>query len=190
MKRKIIIFTFIIFIFIVLMRVYASNNEIFEKTNFSVKNGNSYIEFHNPLFTYNSRIYVPLRELCEQFNVPIQWDESKGVAVMDTKNKRVDVSDKTEYKKEGIIPDKETALAVGKIILEKYAGRPMEYVRDNKNFFLKVDYLEEQNCWYVSQTFSIQDGGWNGSGFYTPSVTLNKNTGEVISLNTYSSFGD
>lgn len=187
MKRKIIIITFV---FVVLTRVYASNNEIFEMTNFLVKNGNSYLEFQEPIFTHNSRIYVPLRELCEKFNVPIQWDEVKEIAIMDTKSKKVDVSDKTEYKEEGIIPDEETALAIGKIVLEKYAGKPMEYEVDNKKYILKANYFKEQNCWYVFQTFLIQDGGWNGSGFYTPSVTLNKNTGEVISINTYSSFGD
>ena len=85
----------------------------------------------------------------------------------------------------------EIAYNIGKILLEKYSGKSLEYVKDNKTFYLTVDFHEETNTWLVYQTFKYnEEGGWiaSGSGLYVPSIELNKNTGEVISINTYSSF--
>ena len=96
--------------------------------------------------------------------------------------------DYTLLKEGGVLPDEETALAVGKIILEKYIGKPLEYETDEKIYYLSVTYREDRNAWNIQQFFDYKDGRhWAASGIYLPNITLNKNTGEVMFINTYSS---
>lgn len=61
-------------------------------------------------------------------------------------HKMVHIPEKIQYKEEGVIPGEATALKIGKIILETYAGKSLEYETDEKNYYLAVSsYNEEYN---------------------------------------------
>jgi len=65
----------------------------------------------------NEKTYVSIRELAEKFNVPIKWDSTNKEVIVSTELKQVELSDKTEFKPNGVIPDKDTAYKIGKILL-------------------------------------------------------------------------
>ncbi|MBE7011372.1 MAG: hypothetical protein E7415_01715 [Ruminococcaceae bacterium] len=112
-------------------------------------------------------------------------DEERSISYIDMHNQRL--------KNGGVIPDEETALVVGKAILEKYTEKPLEHETEDKIYYLEVEYLDQQNAWRICQTFRYKDEnkGWSAGGkFYRPYVVISKQTGEVLSINTYSSFGD
>lgn len=155
----------------------------------TIRIDNEDVKFTNDIYIIDNKTYVPLRELAEKMRIPIEWNEEKGQAELLTYFKTVNVGDRTEFKEEGVIPDAETAYQIGKIILEKYTGTPMEYETDEYIVYLRTTYYEHLNVWYVSQTFKFKDEnrGWaSGNSVYSPTVYLNKDTGEVIALNTYS----
>ncbi len=189
MKMKLI--TVFVLIIIVLMSTIASGNEdcTFEMADYSIRIGNDIANLKYPVYVNGGRTYVPLREMCDKQRISIEWDDKNREVKMDIYNKKVPVSNKTPFNEDGVIPDAETALVVGRIILEKYAEKPMEYETDEKIYYLKVNFIKESNSWNVTQFFEYKDGrGWSGSGVYLPNIELNKNTGEVIYINTYSSF--
>ncbi len=166
--------------------VFAAETMYQSKTN-AVQIGAEVLQFENDLYNINDKTYVPVRELADYLKIPIDWDSNSEMVSLDTNHKQVHVPEKTEYKPEGVIPDEETAYQVGKIILETYAGKSLEYETDEKVYYLAVRYQEEFNSWYIEQTFDYKDGrGWGAVGIYVPAVILNKNTGEVVSINTYS----
>lgn len=149
------------------------------------------IPMNNPIYNIDNKLYVSCRELCEKLGFSVLWDGVENKAIIDTQHKKIKTSQYTTYIEEGVIPNEEIAYNIGKILLEKYSGKSLEYVKDNKTFYLTVDFHEETNTWLVYQTFKYnEEGGWiaSGSGLYVPSIELNKSTGEVISINTYSSF--
>lgn len=190
MKKRIIILAGILLILYSTV-IFADTGKVFEEVNYSIKIAKSAIELQYPVFIADDRIYVSLRSICEALGVPIIWNDDNKEVNIDVGQKNIHVSDKTVLKEEGVIPDEETALAVGKIILEKYVGKNLEYETDEKIFYLKVSFNKESNCWNVMQSFDFKDGrGWAASGVYFPNITLNKNTGEVIYINDYSTFKD
>ena len=187
MKKRIIFVTVFCLTLAVVTIVSA-----FERSDYNIRLGNDNITMQYPSFVQNDRLYVSIRNLCDALGIPIYWNDDENEVHIDIYNKKVQVSDKTEYKEEGIIPDEETALTVGKAILEKYAGKPMEYETEDKVYYLKVEFLERYNAWRLYQTFEYKNGGvWSvGDEFYSPTVTLSKSSGEVIFINTYSMFND
>ena len=154
-----------------------------------VRIGAKDVKFNNDLYIIDEKTYVPIRELSEKMRIPILWNDEKKQLELLTDFKTIHVSDKTELKEEGIIPDEQTAYQIGKIILERYAGEPLEYETDERIYYLQTQFQEKSNSWRISQTYEFKNGnhGWSsGDAFYVPSVILNKNTGEVVSINTYS----
>ena len=190
MKKKIgIILTALV---VCTSMIVTGSTEVIEKVDYKVKKGDEEIGFSDTIFTSNDKMYVPLRELCEELRIPLEWNEEREEAVMEINNKKIEVSDKTEYKEEGVIPDEETALAIGKIILEKYVGKRLEYETEEEIFYLYASYDQEANCWIIGQDMKYKDGRLlifgDGNGSYIPEVILNKNTGEVIYINTRNYF--
>lgn len=168
--------------------VFAAETMYQSKTN-AVQIGAEVLQFENDLYNINGKTYVPVRELADYLKIPIDWDSNSEMVSLDTNHKQVHVPEKTEYKPEGVIPDEETAYQVGKIILETYAGKSLEYETDEKIYYLAVEYRENVNAWCVYQTFDYKNGdSWVAEILYVPAVVLNKNTGEVVSINTYASF--
>lgn len=165
----------------------AQEKNIFNEIDFGIKMGTEYLTLKNNTYMCNDRIYVSLRDLCEQLNIPITWNNEKKEVEIDINNKTVPVSNKTNEPLEGIINDEETAIAIGKTILEKHCGRTLEYETEDKNYYLVAKYSEEQNEWAVYQTFDYKDGRLFVVLDKTsrPTVKLNRNTGEVLYLNTY-----
>lgn len=161
--------------------VYLANSNV-------IRIGAEDMKFNNDIYTIDEKIYVPIRELSEKIRIPILWDGGKNQVELLTDFKTVHTSEKTQLKEDGIIPDEETAHEIGKVILEKYAGEAMEYETDERIYFLIVKFQEQYNSWRVTQTYKFKDEnkGWGSSGIYVPEVILNRNTGEVISINTYS----
>lgn len=153
-----------------------------------IRMGVENIEFSNDLYMIDEKMYVPIRELSEKMRIPIMWDEEKGQLELLTDFKEVSVNDKTELKEKGVVADESVAYQIGKIILESYTGETLEYETDERIYFLQVQFQEKSNSWRISQTYKFKNNkGWtSGDAFYTPTVVLNKNTGEVISINTYS----
>ena len=183
MKKLIIMFVFILLTFATI--VFADNQE------FVIKIANEIAELDNPTYVINDRIYVPLRDMCTELGIPVEWDSSSKTANLDIYNKKTPVSDRTKYKDEGVIPDEEAAIAIGKIILEKYAGKPMEYETDTLLYRVKARYFEQDNSWVVFQ--GLERKHLNGGGVMEfvehAQVKLNKSTGEVMFINTYSTLG-
>ena len=67
----------------------------------------------------------------------------------------------------------------------------MEYETAQKIYNLSVNFIEIENAWQIMQTFKYKDGrGWSASGVYFPSVKINKNSGEIMYINTFSSLDD
>lgn len=137
----------------------------------------------------DDRIYVPVREVSELLNIPIKWNVSTREVILAKNFEQVKTSDKTDLNKNGVIPNEKVAYEIGKIILEEYAGQAMEYETDEKIYFLEVKYYEKDNCWEIYQSFEYKDGKkWAmGGKIYIPTVVLNKNTGKIVYINTYSS---
>lgn len=187
MKKKAITAVLILALLSATMLIYA-----FEQTDYKVTWGGDPLELDEPFFLQDDKLYVPLRSFGEAAGIPVNWDEETNTAELDIYHKKVPVSDRTPYREEGVIPDEETALTVGKAILEKYAGRPMEYETEDKIYYLEVEFLEQSNAWQITQTFKYKkEGGWNvGDYFYAPMVRLNKSSGEVVFLNTYSMYAE
>ncbi|MBP3505306.1 MAG: hypothetical protein J6K43_02765 [Lachnospiraceae bacterium] len=186
MKKRIIYVTAICLSLVVITIVSA-----FEPSDYNIRLGNDSITLQYPSLMQNDRMYVSVRNLCDALGIPIYWNENKNEVHMDIYNKKVSVSDKTEYKEEGVIPDKETALIVGKAILEKYAGKPMEYETEDKIYYLEVEFLEQYNAWRLYQTFKYKNGGgWSATGQTPPNISINKNTGEVLFIGTSTFFKD
>lgn len=172
----------IILIFILISFVIVTNaGSNFINVNFGSDSLNGIL--------FNNKTYVSIRDLAEKFNIPLKWDnETQEVTVL-PELKQIDVSDKTEIKRDGVVPDEDTAYKIGKILLEQYMGQPAEYTTSDRVYFLGVKYLEKDNVWIVSQQFEYTNGSqWTyGDSVYVPTVIINKNTGEVIYINTYSS---
>lgn len=177
--------------FVFAFTVFSDSNGIFKISNYSVKLGNSIVKLQYPMYLNNDRIYVSLRSICDELKIPLNWNAEKGEAKIDIYHKKIQTSDKTQVKEEGVVPDEETALIVGKAILEKYAGKSLEYETAQKIYNLSVNFIETENAWQIMQTFKYKDGrGWSASGVYFPSVKINKNSGEIMYINTFSSLDD
>ena len=172
--------------------VFADMNDIFEAAENTIKIGQNDVKLQYPAYIHNDRLYVSIRGLCNKLGIPIEWNSENGEVKLNVNNKKVTVADKTLYNDDGVIPDEETAIAVGKIILERYAGIPMEYETDLRTYYLRAEYLKDENAWLVVQNFKNKNQEVGGSTDFADfaNVKLNKNTGEVLYVNTYSSFKD
>lgn len=172
--------------------VSANVSGIFETVDYNIKIGNNLIKFQYPLYSNGGRTYVSLREICDKLGIPIEWNNTNREVEMDIYNKKVPVSNKTLFKEDGVIPDQETALIIGKTILEKYAGKSMEYETDERIYYLRASFLESENAWIVVQNFKYKNPNVGGSTDFADfaNVKLNKNTGEVMYINTNSTFWD
>jgi Copper amine oxidase N-terminal domain. len=193
MKKKLIGILIVIGAIVLASTVSFASGNTFQLASYSIKLGNSVVELNSPIYASDGKTYVSLRDICDELRIPIYWDSEKSEVVVDIFNKTVQVSDKTEFKEAGIVPDEETALAIGKIVLETYAGRPMEYETDEKIFYLRATYIEKQNAWNVVQFFDYkEDGkGWamgGMGGIDMCRVVISRLTGEVLSISTYSYF--
>lgn len=164
--------------------------EILEKNSISINGTIQY--FIEPIYKIDGMIYVPVEEytdkISEKIKIPTLVDISEdGNTKIDfnTSVKNINLYGSTEQKLEGVVPDEETAYAMGKLLLEKYAGRPLEYTNKNGEFYLKTTYNSEGNYWSIVQEFKRNSnvsprGG--GSGMAMTQININRNTGEVIGL--------
>lgn len=185
MKRKI----FVVFTIILLMSVTLASAAIIPE--FKIMLGDKDVTEDCTYLLKDNRTYIQLRDFCDIFKVPITWDKETNEVCIDIYNKKIEVSDKTEFKPEGVIPDEETAYTIGKVILEKYAGGAVEYETDERIYYLSTRYIEEDNTWLVLQTFDRKNtNGASGIDWADwMYVKLSKATGEVLYLNTASTFG-
>ncbi len=134
----------------------------------------------------NGTTYVPLRELCWELGYYANWEqENWAVNIFPYESKKINVSPTTKLKDEGVIPDKETALTVGKAILEKYAEKNLEYENEEAIYKLDATYLENEEAWLVIQIFTFKNpsSGGGADPNYFPQIKLNKHTGEVLYIN-------
>lgn len=187
MKKKFIITTVVLLCVITAVTVSA-----FEFSDCNIRLGNEDVKMEYPVFMKDDRVYVSLRNMCDLLGIPIHWNEEENQVHIDIYNKETPVSDKTECKEEGVIPDEETARAIGKIYLEKYSGKQMEYETDEKIYYLRVEFIEEENNWLVVQNFLLKDLNSGGSTDFAefPHLKLNRSTGEITYINTYGTYRD
>lgn len=91
-----------------------------------------------PLISYNDNTYMAIRDVAELWNKNISWDEE---------NQSINLSSRRdEY---NIIKQKETALAIGKAILEEYYGEKI-----TENAMYDATYaMADRNFWYISIVF-------------------------------------
>lgn len=158
---------------------------------FKIRLGNKLLALPNPIFIQNDRIYASVRDIGEALGIPIVWDAEEQEVHMDISHKEVPVSEKTQYKADGVIPDEETAYVIGKTILEKYLGHPVEYETEEFVYTLSTTYLPEENAWSICQNFKPKYGAFDVRGKYEViEIKLNKNTGEVMFINTYGTFSE
>ena len=159
--------------------IYLANSNV-------IRIGAEDVKFNNEIYLIDEKTYVPIRELSEKMQVPIIWNEEDNKVELLTDHKTVNTSKETIINEEGVIPDAETAYRVGKIILEKYVGKSLEYETEKGVYYLQVEYHKLDNSWRVSQECEYKIGGGGGTGIYSPTIVLNKNTGEVMYINTHS----
>ena len=186
--KKIFIFISLLLIFSVLLSfsVFALQESIYK-----IRLGNETLIMKYPIIMQDDRIYVSLREICDKLRIPIEWNEKENEAHIDINNKKILVSDKSDYKEEGVIPDEETAYQVGKTILERYVNRPLEYETENYVYSLGTTFLEDENAWIVYQDMRYKKGPlFIRSKPDLIEIKLSKNTGEVLFISTYSIFSD
>ncbi len=159
----------------------------FQKATYGIKIGIEDAEFEYPVFNNEGNTYVSLRDICKELHIPVYWNEETKEAVVDKPNSEISISNSTKRKEDGIIPDKETALAIGKIILETYTGEKYEYETKNVKYFLVAEFNEEYNAWEIVQNYEYKKmpNFALGGGGKRPCIALSKNTGEVIYMNTY-----
>ena len=184
LKKLFVLFTCIIVLMITAVSVHAFINK-----NPIMIIGTEESEFDNPIYVINDRTYVPIRELCDKLGIPILWNSENRQITMDINNKKVPY-DQTEANADltnGVIPDADTAKSVAKTILESCMGKPVEYKEGDYEFYLTVDFSNEQNSWVVSQ-YAKHRGDFFGGGNVSPMIRLNKSTGEVIDINLESSW--
>ncbi len=127
--------------------------------NNTMKIGINDVRFTNDLLMVDDKLYVPIRELSEKLRIPVLWDEEKEQVRLSTDYKTIRVSEGTELKEEGVLPDDETALLVGKTILEKYVGKPLEYETEKGIYYMDVKYHKRDNTWRVYQKCKYKIGG-------------------------------
>lgn len=160
---------------------------------YTIKLGKDTMPMSVQTLIQNDKVYVPIRDMCNALNMPVYWNGDKQEVYVDIYNKRLPVSKYTEYKEGGVISSEKMALKVGKIILEEYSGKSMEYETDNKIYYLTAVFLEEENAWVIRQKMKYKNPKTifviEGNAYY-PTIKLNKTTGEVLFINTYATFDD
>ena len=151
--------------------------------------GTKEVKFDNPIYVIDDKTYVPIRELCDKLGIPISWDSEKRQVKVDINNKEIPHNNTVANAvlENGVIPNEETAKTIAKSILESCIGKPVEYKVDGYEFYLTVDFSEEQNSWVVTQ-YAKYNGNSFGGGNVSPVIRLNKSTGEVVGINLESSW--
>jgi len=175
MKKK--IFTCIVILLACVVFVAA-----FDVADFHLTAGWQEAEFKKPIVVKNGSAYVPLREFCEFLKIPVSWDGATRTITVDPYRKSVGILGATEHSKHEMVPDKETAIALGRIFLEVYTETQMEYETTENIYYLDAMEDPAQNAWIVYQTYDMKNGGGWASSVLTPCVWINRNTGEVLAI--------
>lgn len=190
MKNFIVIgFVSVVLLFAI---VGVNANNIFEGSSYSIKIGDKNINNNHTAFMNNDSIYVSLRNICEELRIPVTWNDKSKEATIGINNKEVEISERTRRNENGVVPDAETAINLGKIILEKYTGKDVEYESDKYIYYLKATFLEEENTWLVVQNIKYKHpyiGSMDGGADFIH-IKISRGTGEVLYINDYSTFGD
>lgn len=164
--------------------VAAANNDILERLyEYNIKIGMKQAHFSDGVYIKNDKIYVPLRELCDNLNIPIEYDSTNKQVFLNIYKRSSEHYMNTNKKEDGIITDEETAVAVGKIILEKYSGKETEYETEDAIYYLKAKYSETDNAWLVYQDVKFKGTkGWSVEGAYPMYVGISRCNGEILTI--------
>ena len=126
----------------------------------------------------NDRVYVPIRSLGDSLNKSVDWDGETNTVYITSDNKKIGAFDGEKNVEKEIIPDEETAIAIGKLYLERYTSGSVEYENSDKVVYLKA--YRQDTLWHIYQTFYYKDGrGWAGS-IDSCSIKINAENGEVV----------
>ena len=126
----------------------------------------------------NDRVYVSIRSLGDSLNKTVDWDGETNTVYIKSDSKKVVAFDGEKNIEKEIVPDEETAIAIGKLYLGKYIGESVEYENEEKTVYLKA--YRNGTLWHVYQTFDFKDGrGWAGS-IDSCSIKINAENGEVV----------
>lgn len=183
--------TCIIYVLVLTAFCVGATNNRFDITQsikvatYDVKVEDNVVHLSNVLVD-NGTTYVPLREICWELGYYANWEQDNwAVNIFPYESKKINVSPTTKLKDEGVIPDKETALTIGKAMLEKYAGKELEYENEEVVYKLDATYLENEEAWLVIQTFKFKNplSGGGADYNYFPQIKLNKYTGKVLYIN-------
>ncbi|MBQ2743808.1 MAG: hypothetical protein IJF32_13535 [Oscillospiraceae bacterium] len=159
----------------------------FKAATYDIKLENEVISFKKPVLVEDGNTYVALRDICWALGYYADWEQRDWeVNIFPYRSKQIEVSPTTKLKDEGVIPDEETALAVGKVILEKYAEKELEYETDIMKYQLTASYLADEDAWLIIQTVKPKNplGGGGEDINHRPQIKLDKMTGEVLYINT------
>lgn len=185
--KKIIVLCLVI-ISLVFVEAEATDNVIryYNDIQIGVKKTN----LNSKLYNIDDQIYVPIRAFADCLKIPVVWDENLQTVTLLINNKEVDVDGNNSVEDKGVIPDEETAYQIGKILLEKFCGRSLDYETDSVKYYVDVAYHPYDNSWRIYQAYEYKIGGGGGTGITSPTVCLNKNTGEVMYINTIPHWSD
>ena len=154
------------------------------ESSIKIRKNDKILALENEPVMINDRVYVSVRNLCEAFGMKVDWDGETNTVLIDEVNRRVTVSETGKKIAGEIIPDEETAIVIGKAVLEKYLGKEVEYETDEKSVYLKA--AKFGNTWSVYQIFLFKNGkGWAGN-IRTYSVKIDAYTGQIESIGTVS----
>lgn len=187
--KKVILLIGIFILMSSCLAVFSDGEDIINQCKYPLYiNGARYLE--KDYFILNDEtVYIPLRKFCDFFNIPIHWDGEKQIISANYyERNKLCWDDESEFKP--VIPDEETALEIGRFLLEKHTGRKMEFETEENEWFLKVSHAD--NTWLVFQTYRnkktgvefVLVSGDGARGVAFPAVIMLENTGEVISLYT------
>ena len=159
------------------------NGSFFNKNQVQIST--LFYTFSNDIFIKDSRLYVPIRELANILNIPIEWDEEKKIAKLLPENKRVMmiIGETNQIDKSSfcVVPDEGTAYNIGKIVLESVLQESVVFNSKEWSSELEVSYEESTNYWLVTQKVYYKGNLYNGVNANN-NVLINKNTGEIIKI--------
>ena len=186
-KLKISLLVFCIVILLSIIAFAANSNIPDALQNFSLATYDIKVEydvrnFSHPVYVQNGITYAALRDICWELGYYANWEGTDwAVNIMPYRSKQINVSPTTVLKEEGVIPNAETALAIGKLLLEEYAGKELEFETDSMKYTLFPVYLDDESAWLVMQNVKPKKSAGGGSDYrYRPHIKLSKNTGEVL----------
>lgn len=141
---------------------------IVKKLSYPIFYNDTIIATELPSLSVNGNAYVPLREICNIFDIDISWDAKRAEIILSDNINELE-----------IVTTEETAIEIAKAAIKaiynyNYDMKPYK----DEGFSYKAEFNKETELWKVYGVFPSE-------GYYVggvPTVIISK-SGEVVSIN-------